>query len=91
MTAVPLNFNQILTYIGLDNTRKRNGVEGDLLTLDGLVYLKNENSDGIVSACSSYTKQIQAQRLLVTQVHVKKLIALMHWVEYRHHIRNNCA
>ena len=86
--AVP-TVTQILTWIGLDSAKKRNGANEDLLLPNGLIHLKSETSEGIMSACSSYTKRVQVQRFSVTRVQTKRIISLMYWVKDRHRTREN--
>ena len=80
---------QLLTWIGLDTDKKRDGVLEDLLSPNGLIHLKLENSDGLKSACSSYAKRATLTRFTVTRVQMKRLIALMYWVKDRHRTREN--
>lgn len=80
------NVYQLLIWIGLDNVRNHNGVLGDLLSPNGLLYLTNENSDSMISACFSYTKRVTVQMFSLTRVQVKSLV---YCVKDRHRIREN--
>ena len=77
----------ILTWISLDTDRKRDGVTGDLLDPSGLIHLKNETSDGIIAACTSYSKRAPAAKFTVSRVQQKRLISLLYWVQDKYRTR----
>ena len=87
MAGIVPDIVQILTWIGLDTARKRNGVTEDLLHPDGLVHLNNENAEGIKSACTSYTKFTTNLRFSLSRVQQKRLISLVYWVQDRYRTR----
>ena len=87
MAGIVPDIVQILTWIGLDTVRKRNGVTTDLLHPDGLVHLNNENAEGIKAACTSYTKFVTNVRFSLSRVQQKRLISLMYWVQDRYRTR----
>ena len=87
MAEIVPDIQQILTWIGLDTDRKRDGVTADLLDPEGLVHLKNENADGIIAACTSYSKRAPAVRFSLSRVQEKRLISLTHWVQDKYRTR----
>ena len=82
MAGIVPDIPQILACIGLDTARKRDGVTQDLLHPNGLVHLNNENEDGIIAACTSYSKRAAAVRFSLSRVQQKRLISLLYWVRY---------
>ena len=87
MAGIVPDIKQILTWIGLDTARKRDGVTTDLLHPDGLVHLNNENAEGIKAACTSYTKFAMTSKFSLSRVQQKRLISLMYWVQDRYRTR----
>ena len=87
MAGIVPDIVQILTWIGLDTVRKRDGVTTDLLHPDGLVHFNNENAEGIKAACTSYTKFATNVRFSLSRVQQKRLILLMYWVQDRYRTR----
>ena len=78
MAAVAPGIADLLTWIGLDTDRKRQGVEDDLLSPNGLEHLKDESEDGIIAACNGYTKRAGNARFSITRVQQKIIISLMY-------------
>ena len=89
MAGIVPDITQILTWIGLDTARKRDGVTEDLLHPNGLVHLNNENADGIIAACTSYSKRAAAVRFSLSRVQQKRLISLLYWVRDRYRTRES--
>ena len=87
MAGIVPDIPQILTWIGLDTARKRDGVTQDLLHPNGLVHLNNENEEGIIAACTSYSKRAAAIRFSLSRVQQKRLISLLYWVQDRYRTR----
>ena len=87
MAGIVPDIVQLLEWVGLDTVRKRDGVNGDLLSPNGLIHLKNESSQGIINACGSYTKRAALVRFSVSRVQQKRLISLMYWVKDRYRTR----
>ena len=87
MAGIVPDITQILTWIGLDTDRKRDGVTDDLLHPNGLIHLNNENADGIIAACTSYSKRAAAARFSLSRVQQKRLISLLYWVQDRYRTR----
>ena len=78
MAGIVSNILQILTWIGLDTDRKRNDVTTDLLYPNSLVHLNNKNDNGIIAACTSYTKLTVNLRFSSSRVQQKRLISLLY-------------
>ena len=87
MAGIVPDTEQILEWIGLDSSWKRDSVTEDLLYLTGLVHLKNETCDGIVAACTAYSKLPSAVRFSVTRVQQKLLISMIYLVQDKYRTR----
>ena len=87
MAGIVPDVTQLLTWIGLDTARKRDGVNEDFLSPNGLIHLKNESAQGIINACNSYSKRATGVRFAVSRVQQKRLISLMYWVKDRYRTR----
>ena len=58
-----------------------------LSTPEGIVHLQDEDADGIQSACSGYARRtISNGKFTVSRVRQKRLISLMHLVNYKNHL-----
>ena len=87
MAGIVPDVTKMLTWIGLDTIRKRDGVNEDLLSPNGLIHLKNESAQDIISACNSYSKRTAGVRFAISRVQQKGLISLMYWVKDRYRTR----
>ena len=79
---MPININQILTFIGVGSTAHRTIISQDMLpALDRLENLLDETEEGIRDTCVQYNRGTDPDRFRVSRSVIKKLISFMHWVK----------
>ena len=79
---MPVNINQILTFIGVGSAAHRAIISQDMLPApDRLENLLDETEEGIRDTCVQYNRGTDPDRFRVPRSVIKKLISLMHWVK----------
>ena len=73
---------------GINDSTINNGLIEDVLSSPkGIMHLQDEDADGIQSACSGYARRtISNGKFTVSRVRQKRLISLMHLVNYKNHL-----
>jgi len=73
----------ILTWCGLTTAARRNAIMEDLMPgPEGLQNLSDETEEALKDVCDGYNKR-RNQPLIISRAAVKKLTALMYWVQDR--------
>ena len=91
MAALPPEFlttQEVLFLCGINDPTVINGIIEDMLSSpEGIMYLQDEDADGIQSACSGYARRtISDGNFTLRRVRQKRLISLMHWVNDKHRL-----
>ena len=91
MAALPLEFlitKAVLVLCGINDLRVINVFIEDILSsLEGIMHLQDEDSDGIQSSCSGYAiRTISNGKFTVSRVRKNQLISLMKWVKDKHRL-----
>ena len=87
----PPTIVQLLTWIGLNNYQKRDSVTSDFISApEGLAHLITKDADGIDAGCHNYQKKsIVRERFTMNKIQVKRLKALIYWVQDCHICQDN--
>ena len=91
MAALPpalLKTQEVLVLFSINDPTVINGLIEDMLSFpEVIMHLQDEDADRIQSACSGYARHtISNGKFTVSRFRKKRLVSLIHWVKYKHHL-----